>query len=120
MRDSGEDKAMICLYRHPYSWGGLVAFWWGACSMGWVGGWDVVQSDLLPHALLRRKFPVLSGECLPDVLLVPPKLCFRIRPGPIPFAYPKGKSISGGGVKVYCNECSSIVRDMGIPMWFEH
>jgi hypothetical protein len=96
--DSGEDEAVTCLYHHLYGWGGFVAFRGGACSMGWVGRWGVVGADLRPHALLQREFPVLSGECLLDVLLVPPEFCLRIRPGPIPFASPEGKGISGGGV----------------------
>jgi hypothetical protein len=53
--DGGKDEVMTCLYCCLYGQGRLVAFWWGACGVGWVGGWGVVGADLRPHALLRRE-----------------------------------------------------------------
>ena len=40
--DGGKDEVMTCLYCCLYGQGRLVAFWWGACGVGWVGGWGVV------------------------------------------------------------------------------
>jgi hypothetical protein len=96
--DGGENEVMTCLYRRPDGWGGLVAFRWGACGMGWVGRGGVVGTDLCPHALLRGELQVLLGEGPPDVLLVPPELRLCMRPGLVPFAGPKGEGISGRGV----------------------
>jgi hypothetical protein len=98
--DSGEDKVLTCLYRRPQGWGGLVAFRWGACGMGWVWGWGIVRADLRPHALLWLEFPVLSGEGPRDVLPVLLEFRFCNRPRPIPFASPKGEGVSGGGIYV--------------------
>ena len=60
MGDGGEDEAVTCLYHRPYGWGGFVAFWWGACGVGWVWGWGVVHADLCPHVFLwHERVPFL-------------------------------------------------------------
>jgi hypothetical protein len=98
VEDGGEDEVVMCLYGCLYGWGRFVAFQWGACGMGWMGGWGVVRADLRPHVLLQREFLVLSGKGPPDILLVPLELHLHVRPRPVLFAGPDDEGVSGGGI----------------------